>query len=193
MVCTESNYQINLSWMKQRTNLYQEFLREIWFTKIREYIILHKQWVRVSIVNSGTEWELNPKRCANACVCVCACVWEAQLLKQPLHKSSQRWEGERGSWWESLDSGGGQSPLCPSLLSHCWVWQPAGQLARRPITEFPLISWHDRTRDAGREWESLKSDCPWESRMKRSERRGKQESKDRHTANKRGEKLLPAA
>lgn len=88
---------------------------------------------------------------------------------------------------------GGQSPLCPGLPGLCWVWQPAGQLARRPIIELPLISRHDRTREAGREWESPKSDCPRERRMERSERRGKRESKERQTAHKRGEKLLPAA
>lgn len=126
-------------------------------------------------------------------MCVCVCVYAQRLLKQPLHKSSQFWEGERGSWWESLDGGGGQSPLCPSLLGLCWVWQPAGQLARRPITELPLISRHDRTREAGREWEWLKSDCPWESRMEGSERRGKRESKERQTVHRIGEKLLPAA
>lgn len=62
-----------------------------------------------------------------------------------------------------LDGGGEPSLLCPSSLSFCQVWQPVGQLAWRPITEFPLISGHDETREAGREWEWPKSDSSFES------------------------------
>lgn len=88
----------------------------------------------------------------------------------------------------------GDSPHCvPARSALCWVWQPAGQLARRPITELPLISRHDRTREAGGEWEWPKSVCPWESRMERSERRREPEKAKRgRRCIEGGEKLLPA-